>query len=64
MSRTNEYITVEHKVKRSLFMNYYKLIKFKDNEFELDVNVSPEEDAAWLTKDEIVKEIEPLFQNI
>ena len=34
-------------------MNYYKLIKFKDNEFELDVNVSPEEDTVWLTKDEI-----------
>ena len=34
-------------------MNHYKLIKFKDNEFELDVNVSPEEDTVWLTKDEI-----------
>ena len=28
-------------------MNHYKLIKFKDNEFELDVNVSPEEDTVW-----------------
>ena len=34
-------------------MNNYKLIKFKDNEFELDVNVSPEEDTVWLTKDDI-----------
>ena len=36
-------------------MNEYKLIKFKDSEFELDVNVSPEEDTVWLTKDEIAK---------
>ena len=34
-------------------MTDYKLIKFKDNELELDVNVSPEEDTVWLTKDEI-----------
>lgn len=29
--------------------NKYELIKFKDGEFELDVNVSPEEDTVWLT---------------
>ena len=34
-------------------MNHYELIKFRDNEFELDVNVSPEEDTVWLTKDQI-----------
>ena len=34
-------------------MNNYELIKFRDNEFELDVNVSPEEDTVWLTKDQI-----------
>ena len=34
-------------------MNNYELIKFIDNEFELDVNVSPEEDTVWLTKDQI-----------
>lgn len=34
-------------------MKNYELIKFRDNEFELDVNVSPEEDTVWLTKDEI-----------
>ncbi len=34
-------------------MNGYKIIKFRDNEFELDVNVSPEEDTVWLTKEEI-----------
>lgn len=34
-------------------MNNYELIKFQDDDFELDVNVSPEEDTVWLTKDEI-----------
>ena len=34
-------------------MNNLELIKFRDNEFELDVNVSPEEDTVWLTKDQI-----------
>ena len=34
--------------------NYkYELIKFKDGEFELDVNVSPNEDTVWLSKDGI-----------
>lgn len=35
--------------------NKYELIKFKDGEFELDVNVSPEEDNVWLTLEEIGK---------
>lgn len=34
-------------------MDSYELIKFKDNEFELDVNVSPQEETVWLTKDEM-----------
>lgn len=34
-------------------MNNYELIKFKDNEFELDVNVSPEEETVWLSKEDI-----------
>ena len=34
-------------------MNDYELVKFRDNELELDVNVSPEEDTVWLTKDQI-----------
>ena len=29
--------------------NKYELLKFKDGEFELDVNVSPEEDTVWLS---------------
>ena len=28
----------------------YELIKFEDGDFTLDVNVSPEEDTAWLTQ--------------
>ena len=31
----------------------YELIKFKDGEFELDVNVSPNEDTVWLTQQQI-----------
>lgn len=31
----------------------YELIKFKDGEFSLDVNVSPNEDTVWLTANEI-----------
>ena len=34
-------------------MNNYQLIKFKDKDFELDVNVSSEEKTVWLTKEEI-----------
>lgn len=36
-------------------MEKYEILKFKDGEFELDVNVSPEEDTVWLTLDEISK---------
>ena len=34
-------------------MYNYELIKFKDDDFELDVSVSPEEDTVWLTMNEI-----------
>lgn len=34
-------------------MDTYEMIRFKDNEFELDVNVSPQEETVWLTKDEM-----------
>ena len=34
-------------------MDNYDILKFRDSEFELDVNVSPEEDTVWLTKDQI-----------
>ena len=31
----------------------FEILTFKDGEFELDVNVSPNEDTVWLTLDEI-----------
>ena len=31
----------------------YEIIKFIDGEFELDVNVSPEEDTVWLNAKEL-----------
>ncbi len=34
-------------------MDKYEVIKFKDDEFEMDVNVSPNEDTVWLTKEQI-----------
>ena len=34
-------------------MDKYEVIKFKDNEFEMDVNVSPNEEIVWLTLNEI-----------
>ncbi len=34
-------------------MEKYEIITFKNNNVQLDVNVSPEEDTVWLTKDQI-----------
>lgn len=34
-------------------MKNYEIIKFIDNNIMLDVNVSPDEDTVWLTKDEM-----------
>ena len=34
-------------------MEKYEVVKFKDNEFEMDVNVSPNEDTVWLTIEQI-----------
>ncbi len=34
-------------------MKSTQIIKFKDGDFSLDVNVSPEEETAWLTKEDI-----------
>lgn len=34
-------------------MEKYKIITFKNNNVQLDVNISPEEDTVWLTKDQI-----------
>ena len=34
-------------------MDKYEVIRFKDNEFEIDVNVSPNEETVWLTIEQI-----------
>ena len=31
----------------------FELVKFVDGSFELEVNVSPEEDTVWLTQEQI-----------
>jgi len=31
----------------------YELVKFVDNELELEVNVSPKEDTIWMSLDQI-----------
>ena len=33
----------------------YEIVKFKDNEFELEVNVSPKEETIWMTENEIAE---------
>ena len=33
--------------------NKYKLIKFEDEDFTLDVNVSPKDDTVWLNRIEL-----------
>ncbi|MBR6085362.1 MAG: virulence RhuM family protein [Spirochaetales bacterium] len=33
--------------------NKYEIVKFVDNGFELEVNVSPSEDTVWLKADEM-----------
>ena len=34
-------------------MEKYELIRFQDDDFELDVSVSPNEETVWLTKNEM-----------
>ncbi|MCQ2801919.1 MAG: hypothetical protein MJ222_04790 [Bacilli bacterium] len=36
-------------------MEKYEILKFKDGKYELDVNVSPDEDTVWLTQEEIAR---------
>ena len=33
--------------------NKYKLVKFVDDELELDVNFSPKEETIWMTQEEL-----------
>lgn len=36
-------------------MSNYEIIKFVDGDFELDVNISPQQNTIWLTQDQIAK---------
>lgn len=36
-------------------MRTYQIIKFQDGDFTLDVNVSPEEETVWLSKEDIAQ---------
>lgn len=36
-------------------MSNYEIIKFVDGDFELDVNISPQQNTVWLTQDQIAK---------
>lgn len=36
-------------------MSNYEIIKFVDGDFELDVNISPQQNTIWLTRDQIAK---------
>ncbi len=42
----------------------YEIVKFKDNEFELEVNVSPKEETIWLTQEQIVIIFRTTKQNV
>ncbi len=45
-------------------MNNKNIIKFKDDEFEIDVNVGYEDDTVWLTQDQIVSLFETSKSNV
>ena len=45
-------------------MQKYEVFKFKDNEFEMDVNVSPKEETVWLTQNEISQLFDTTKQNV
>lgn len=34
-------------------MSNYQILKFKENNIEMDVNVSPNENTVWLSKDDM-----------
>ena len=45
----------------------YEIIKFENDNVELEVNVSPEEETVWLSKEQmatLLVEIDLLFPNI
>ena len=42
----------------------YELVRFVDGNFELEVNVSPEEDTVWLSQEQMAELFETTKQNI
>ena len=36
-------------------INKYEVVKFIDNDFELNITISPEEDNIWLSKNQIAE---------
>ena len=42
----------------------YEIVKFVDNNFELEVNVSPVEETVWLTQNQIASLFSTTKQNI
>ena len=42
----------------------YEIVKFVDNGFELEVNVSPSEDTVWLTQQQLALLFNTTKQNI
>ena len=42
----------------------YELVKFIDNELELEVSVSPKEETIWMSQEQIVKLFNTSKQNI
>ena len=49
----NLYIFSINKKRYTYKQNKYKLIKFEDCDFSLDVNVSPNEETVWLNRIEL-----------
>ena len=44
--------------------NKYELVKFIDNELELEVNVSPKEETIWMTQMQIAQLFNTTKQNV
>ena len=44
--------------------NKYELVKFIDNELELEVNVSPKEETIWMTQMQIAQLFNMTKQNV
>ena len=42
----------------------FKIVKFEDGDFSLDVNISPDEDTVWLSQNDMALLFETTKQNI